>query len=1685
MGNNHDYIALDWVKGEIKQTLSQAQIALEAYVENKEDTPQITFCLNYIHQVHGTLQMVEFYGAALLAEEMEKLCQALIEDKVASLQEALEVLMDSLLQLENYLEHIQKGQRDLPVVLLPILNDLRALQGQPLLSDTSLFTPDLSAAAITPDIAHNQRMQDEQVIANLRKLRQMFQFSLAGVIRNQDLAENFSYLYKVVSRLEKFCQGTPIGKIWWVAVGFLDAIRGDEEGISSATKQLLRELDHQIKLMIDEPQTILAKPLPTDLLKNLLYYVAKSAIDSQRIQELKASFSLAQALPSEQEVDAEREKLHRPGAETMSSVVEVLSEELSHVKEQLDLYVRDDDKDNTQLLELVPQLTQIANTMAVLGLGVARKLVLEQISRIEEIAESSEPASDQVLMDMAGALLYVEANLSSLSDAREQSEEEQNEFVVPAEHFESAHNAVIYESRNGLEQAKNSIVNFIASQWDHAEIEDVPDLLDSIRGGLQIIPLTQAAKLLESCSTYIRDSLLSDKHIPDWQQLDRLADAITSIEYYMERLSEGAQDNDGILKVAEESVSKLGFPTHETTEESSPVLSQHHISDVASESPDSIEKESDEGLIDEDILEIFMEEVAEVMDEIQVAMAQLRATPEDQAALQNLRRAFHTLKGSGRLVGAKVIAEIAWPIENLLNKHLDAAMSLEMEVFDLLDSVIEKLPELTEDFSQQRESTQYEHLISRADMLSGNETRVVHKTMSPATSKSSAEEQTGSEATETQSASEPALPSDSLEPETESSPETNNEAAAEAEQEEDIQDSWDDDEDDLIDDEILEIFIEEAGEVLEAIDTHLPTYLAAHDDQDSLTELRRAFHTLKGSGRMVNANIIGEAAWAIENLLNRIIDGSVMMNESIAELIQLVVDNIPKLIECFEKRQRPDFDLKRVENHAAALVAGDFVKPLGSLQRSSQETSAASGATEAPSAEQGTVGIDDTLLDIFRNEATSHVATVLEFVDRAANDSIDIDDDLSRALHTLKGSANTANIRPIAEIAVPVEQFIKEARANNIQADQDIASMLSDAMHFIQQGISQLDNNPDGQLSGTDEFLSGLKSLQSKVFSAQSDELQSLEEASQDPQIINIFLTEGLDILLDAESILNQWEHSPVSVNELTKLYGEVKTLHRGAKVAGLENIAELCECLESCYGSIDIENDRPSPVFVNDIKRGHEALIDMMDQLAAGLTLNLDNKLLAELREHIADHSHVIEDSPVESQSVSTQEDSLNEKLDQLEKELDDVLPTYSATTDEVEEEASVELDDEAIMDADLAEIFLEEANELVNGINPALDKLKQQPGNEHVILQLQRDMHTLKGGARLAGFEAVGDLSDILEKLFEKLIDYKADASSLMLSLLEESSQALEAMLKSIQALQPCQPQDELVTNITSIVDDLRVNTPLVEEDIAPENEQPSESQTTSPSQVLLDLDPELAEIFLEEAQEIIDSSGELLHQWESDVFNIEVVGELQRELHTLKGGARMAEINPIGDLAHELETLFESIVNKQLDATQDMTALCLSCHDALANMVEAVQQGSAINGADELLNKIKQVTTGSPVETSEPEELEIKSPVETPVEEPESIEVSAPTTIDEDDLEADLLPLFIDESKDILSAAAEYLEHWREDEDFIEGIVELQREMHTLKGGARLADVDPIGDLAEAVNTRLEQMIDGQLNDPEGLY
>src|SRR5690606_2286914 len=196
MVDRHDYVALEWVKGEIAETLKQARHALEAFIANPRDNAAMDECLDYVHQVHGSLQMIEFYGAALLAEEIEQLALALQQDRVGQHAEAEQLLVQALTQLPVYLDRIHSARRDLPLVVLPLLNDLRSARGESLLSETSLFAPQL--LSVPPLSAQALARRDTAELPGLlRKLRQTLQTALVGLLREQDVQVQLGYMGKV------------------------------------------------------------------------------------------------------------------------------------------------------------------------------------------------------------------------------------------------------------------------------------------------------------------------------------------------------------------------------------------------------------------------------------------------------------------------------------------------------------------------------------------------------------------------------------------------------------------------------------------------------------------------------------------------------------------------------------------------------------------------------------------------------------------------------------------------------------------------------------------------------------------------------------------------------------------------------------------------------------------------------------------------------------------------------------------------------------------------------------------------------------------------------------------------------------------------------------------------------------------------------------------------------------------------------------------------------------------------------------------------------------------------------------------------------------------------------------------------------------------------------------------------
>ena len=155
-----EYSALGWVKPELDETLRLVRVEVEGFADDPSDTSRMRVCTELLHQVQGTLRMVELYAPAMVAEEMERLSVALqngedIAGHSLDRDVACSALMRGVVLLPDYLERLQSGHKEISIVLLPMLNELRAARGEAGLSESVLFVPDLDRAlpASLPRIA--------------------------------------------------------------------------------------------------------------------------------------------------------------------------------------------------------------------------------------------------------------------------------------------------------------------------------------------------------------------------------------------------------------------------------------------------------------------------------------------------------------------------------------------------------------------------------------------------------------------------------------------------------------------------------------------------------------------------------------------------------------------------------------------------------------------------------------------------------------------------------------------------------------------------------------------------------------------------------------------------------------------------------------------------------------------------------------------------------------------------------------------------------------------------------------------------------------------------------------------------------------------------------------------------------------------------------------------------------------------------------------------------------------------------------------------------------------------------------------------------------------------------------------------------------------------------------------------
>jgi chemosensory pili system protein ChpA (sensor histidine kinase/response regulator) len=996
------------VAKELTTTLNDARASLEAYAERPDQRALLEKCADLLHSAHGVLRLVEVYGAALLAEEMEHVTRYLLvsgNDQKRQV-DGLDALMRAMVQLPTYLERVLSGGRDLALVLLPLLNDLRSVRGSPLLSEGTLLLLNLKSDQTATPQAPVQGEQSISVVQWARRLRPRFQIGLLGYIRGERTVQNLEILAKVTEKLEQVATTQPVFQLWWVTGAIIEALRANGLEGSATLKRLLGQADRQIKTLYELGEARYCEDPPIDLLNNLLYYVARATTGGGRIAAVRASFKLAELLPVDDSIEQERESLSAPSVKLMRTVAAAIKEDLSKVKDVLDIFVR---RGGGQSEELAPQLEllkKISDTLGVLGLGELRQRVQDEISALSEIVGSGKAPPEESLVRVAGVLLSVEDSLDdqlvrmilptpAAESAAEVPAEQDHEFKLVSE-------AVLRECIVNLARIKEAVSLAVQkpTEFTPQGLDNVPQLLRGITAGLLMLGKGRAVELMDAIGAQVRALIEPGAPPPDAVRLERVADAIVSIEYYMETLQNGRTDPWYMLDNAELCLKTLTDESPSrvpnlslTSSEAAKTMKLDPAETIAMErtkrahaATNPLIAVPEPEAVDPQFVELFIEEAKEEIASVQNTFPLWDQNPMDLDSLASMRRSFHTLKGSGRMVGARGIAEFAWSIENLLNRILDKTLSRTPGMMSVMRGAVAALPQLVEQLETGRQSSvPIEGLMARAFAFAdGRDPEQAKASLAP-------EDRVGSDANSATSSWSGASAS----------------IKAPA-----------------MDAALHDIYSKESSNHLKEIREYLLKRAGLPAPHELPESVYRAIHTLSGSSKMAEARHGIRITEPLNHVMRKVYDsGQGLSDDGLATLDEAVraIDNVLSHInestgffseqpELLSRLQSLEVEVdakiaKEASDTSASAIAPGIVEP-----------------SQPPAAEE----FDHEIANIYSEEATELIEAAQGSLTNWNKDRQDKQPvaELQRLLHTLKGGARMAGITAMGDLSHELETLV-------------------------------------------------------------------------------------------------------------------------------------------------------------------------------------------------------------------------------------------------------------------------------------------------------------------------------------------------------------------------------------------------------------------------------------------------------------------------------------------------------------------------------------------------------------------------------------------------------------------------------------------------------------------------------------
>ncbi len=742
-----DATPLEWVRGEIRGSLAEAAQQVRAFLVAKTDPAPLRAARDHLHQVNGALHMLDLRGVTQVVEAAERLVALWESNPRECLPSAVRSLEATFAAVRNYLDGLIRGRDEPPIRLYPYYREILVLLGAPRIHPADLLFPDLGRNPPTEQINVRPLSTDELRVRRVRYEEGLLRFlrDPENTLARSQMRDAVADLEGMPQRRSSRTFWWIVrGLFDALEVSGLSADEDCKRLFARINQQILRQLEGNFaiadRLMTDaifhaaradrrvaRVGEIRALFDLDTLVPNDFERATLTTIDTEALHELKSAIGQCKALWGQ----TGPAQPGNAGAARAGSAAALRSE-----PEPADPFGRAAQAAHRlgadAAANLIECMQNAAPHQASLG-AAAREAVAMEVATallLLELGVDTYPHSDPQFERRAAAMIgRIERAAQGLP--LEPAEPWLTELAQSAQERASLE-TVIAEMRAMLREAELRLDTFFRDPAQRDPLADLDASFEQLAGVFGVLGHEDAVAALHDIAAVVRR--FRDPAVDaDRQEFARIAQNLGAIGFFVDMLVQDPaapramfrfDPQTGTLhadiataretpaaQIEEEEGNGLAAVAEAPTGAGAPGAVRGAVPDATDVGPGAAghdaegEEQSsaewlaagreipvhvpsaplpeDAAAVDQELFEIFLAEADEQLQAIGEQIERLRGDPGDRDALTMARRAFHTLKGSSRMVGLHDFGEFAWALEQCFNVVLSQEQPATPGLIDL------------------------------------------------------------------------------------------------------------------------------------------------------------------------------------------------------------------------------------------------------------------------------------------------------------------------------------------------------------------------------------------------------------------------------------------------------------------------------------------------------------------------------------------------------------------------------------------------------------------------------------------------------------------------------------------------------------------------------------------------------------------------------------------------------------------------------------------------------------------------------------------------------------------------------------------------------------------------------------------------------------------------------------------